>query len=91
MVPSAQPKLGGFKFTRQAPIGPWFVDFLCRERGLIIEIDGATHSTDEECARDVRRSAMLIEQGFEVLRFNNAEVFENLDGVVEAILARLKK
>jgi very-short-patch-repair endonuclease len=84
-------KLGGFKFTRQEPIGPWFVDFVCRERRLIIEIDGATHSTDEERARDARRAEALIDAGFEVVRFNNADVFQNLDGVAESILARLEK
>jgi very-short-patch-repair endonuclease len=36
-------QLGGFKFVRQAPIGPYFADFLCRERKVIVEVDGGTH------------------------------------------------
>jgi very-short-patch-repair endonuclease len=46
-------QLGGLKFVRQAPIEPYFVDFLCRERKVIIEVDGATHDTDNEAARDL--------------------------------------
>jgi very-short-patch-repair endonuclease len=52
-------QLGGWKFVRQYPIGPYFADFVCREKMLVVEIDGTTHSTDEEIARDVRRTAFL--------------------------------
>ncbi|WP_363348254.1 endonuclease domain-containing protein [Methylocystis echinoides] len=62
-------RLGGFKFVRQAPIGPFFADFLCREQGLVVEIDGATHSTDEELQRDARRSAFIEALGYRILRF----------------------
>ena len=51
--------LAGHKFVRQEPIGPYFADFLCRERALIVEVDGATHSTDEELAHDTRRTRFL--------------------------------
>ena len=40
--------LDGLKFVRQEPIGPYFADFVCRDKRLVVEIDGATHSTDEE-------------------------------------------
>ena len=50
-------QLGGWKFVRQEPIGPYFADFVCREMKLIIEIDWATHSTDEESAHAARRNA----------------------------------
>jgi very-short-patch-repair endonuclease len=49
----------GLKFVRQTPIGPFFADFLCRELKLVVEIDGGTHSTDEEIENDARRSAYL--------------------------------
>ena len=83
--------LAGFKFVRQAPIGPYIADFLCRETKLVVEIDGATHSTDEEIASDNRRTRFLEEQGFCIIRFTNEAVFESSDGVLEAILARLEK
>ena len=47
--------LGGFKFVRQEPIGPYFADFVCREENLIVEVDGATHSTDGERRHDGKR------------------------------------
>jgi very-short-patch-repair endonuclease len=45
-------RLSGFKFVRQEPIGPYFADFVCREKKLVVEVDGATHSTGEERERD---------------------------------------
>ncbi len=83
-------RVNGFKFIRQEPIGPYFADFTCRKARLIIEIDGATHSTDEEIAADLRRTAFLEAQGYQVIRFQNAEIFENIEGVLETILARLE-
>jgi very-short-patch-repair endonuclease len=71
------------------PIGPYFADFSCRDEMLIVEVDGATHGTDEEVRRDEARTAFLIRHGYHVIRFTNAEVFENLDGVLETILAVL--
>jgi len=40
--------------VRQMPVDPYFVDFVCRERKVVVEVDGGTHSTDEEVARDQR-------------------------------------
>ena len=84
-------RLGGFKFVRQFPIRPFFTDFCCREEKLVVEVDGATHSTDEELMLDRRRTAAMRSAGFTVLRVTNAEVFENIDGVLETILARLER
>ncbi|MFO1125811.1 MAG: endonuclease domain-containing protein [Methylocystis sp.] len=50
-------RLSGYKFARQEPIGPFFADFVCREHALVVEIEGATHSSDEELARDAFREA----------------------------------
>jgi Protein of unknown function (DUF559) len=55
---------------------PLFRDFVCREQKLVIELDGATHGTGVEIERDERRSAYLADQGYRVIRFNNAEVFD---------------
>ena len=59
--------LAGFKFVRQEPIGPYFADLACRAERLVVEIDGATHSTDEELQRDRRRTEGLRSHGYEVL------------------------
>ena len=56
---------------------------------MIVEVDGATHSTNEEIARDAARSAALVALGFDVLRVTNADAFRNLDGVLETIRMRL--
>ena len=82
-------RLAGFKFVRQEPIGPFFVDFVCRERRIVVEVDGATHSTEDEAAYDRRREAWLRANGYGVMRVGNMEVYENLAGVVETILAAL--
>ena len=82
-------QLGGFKFRRQAPIAGYVVDFVCHDAKLIIELDGATHSTDAELAYDAKRSAVLEGVGYSVLRFRNADVYDNLDGVAETILLKL--
>jgi very-short-patch-repair endonuclease len=83
--------LGGFKFVRQEPIGPYFADFVCREEKLIVEVDGATHSTDDERRRDARREAFLRENGYRIARFLNDEVYRNVEGVLETILAALAR
>ena len=79
-------QLGGWKFTRQEPIGPFIADFVCREKMLIVEIDGATRSTDEELLSDGRRKAFLQERGYRVIRFTNEQVYENVEGALEEIL-----
>ena len=52
-------RLAGFKFVRQEPVGPFFVDFVCRGKRLVVEIDGATQSTEIEKAYDAKREAFL--------------------------------
>jgi len=79
-------RLNGAKFVRQLPVGPFMVDFACREAGLIVEVDGATHSTDEELAYDARRTAFLEAAGWRVLRVLNDDVLRNLDDVLEMIV-----
>jgi very-short-patch-repair endonuclease len=82
-------RLNGLKFVRQCPIGPYFVDFVCRELKIIVEIDGGTHSTNDEVATDMVRTAYLRNEGYRIFRAHNAEVFENVDGVIETLLAFL--
>ncbi len=78
-------QLGGFKFRFQHSLFPYVVDFACLEAMLIVELDGGQHSQ----AKDARRTAFLEAKSFEVLRFWNNNVMENLEGVLEAILTAL--
>ena len=79
----------GFRFRRQVALLGFVVDFICFEARLVVEVDGATHSSEVEIARDRRRDGILRENGNAVLRFNNIEVYENLDGVLETIRLKL--
>ena len=81
-------QIGGFKFRRQVVLGALIADFACYEARLILEVDGATHSTEAELSRDTAREQALRAFGYAILRFTNDEVFRNLDGVLETI--RLK-
>jgi very-short-patch-repair endonuclease len=81
-------QINGAKFVRQDPIGPYVVDFVCREQKLIIEVDGGQHATDP---RDAVRDAWLSERGYRVLRFWNNDVLANTEGVLESILAALRE
>ena len=78
-------QLGGVKFARQVPIGPFFADFCCRGAKIIIEIDGVTHETPEELSRDARRTAWLEAQRYRVIRFRNEDLMGDLDAVLERI------
>lgn len=73
----------GLKFKRQKPIGPYIVDFVCLEHGLVIEVDGGQHAS--RCAYDKTRDAWLREHGYHVMRFWNHEVMQQLDAVLERI------
>jgi very-short-patch-repair endonuclease len=77
----------GFKFVRQEPIGPYVVDFICRERRLIVEVDGGQHA---ESKHDLVRDQWLADHRYRVLRFWNNEVMMNIDGVLESIAAALR-
>lgn len=80
----------GWKFRRQAPIDRFVVDFVCSDAWLIVEHDGGQHSEDTAAARDRARTVILERCGYLVVRFWSAEVFSNLDGVCETILAMLQ-
>ena len=80
-------RLGGYKWRRQVPKLGYFLDFFCVDRSLAVELDGGQHGEDRGRAYDDRRTAVLGRAGIRVLRFWNAEVVEEIDGVCETILA----
>src|SRR5512139_2954920 len=78
-------QIDGIKFRRQRAIGNYIVDFVCFEAKLIIEIDGGQHNESPAAEKDQQRTQWLNSRGFEVLRFWNNEVLENIDGVMIVI------
>jgi very-short-patch-repair endonuclease len=72
----------GCKFVRQEPIGPYVVDFVSRERRLVVEVDGGQHADNEQ---DRVRDRWFEQHGYRVLRFWNNDVMRNMDGVLESI------
>ncbi len=75
----------GFHFRKQHPIGPYIVDFACTQSHLVIEVDGATHSTDAELVYDRKREMYLKSRGWRVFRITNEDVYKRLDVVIEGI------
>jgi len=76
-------QLGGFKFKRQVPIGPYIADFVSFPGKLIVEIDGAGH--DQTFSYVGARTSFLSKEGFDVVRFSNEDIRKNLKGVIETI------
>ncbi len=79
----------GSHFRRQAPIGPYIVDFFCPAKRLIIELDGGHHNEDETVERDRERQQWLEREGYRVIRFWNSEVGGDLNAVLEQIYIEL--
>jgi very-short-patch-repair endonuclease len=79
-------RLNDYKFVRQEPIGPYTVDFICREYRLVIEVDGGQHA---DSPRDAVRDKWLTDHNYRVLRFWNNDVLGNVVGVLETIATAL--
>jgi very-short-patch-repair endonuclease len=79
----------GTHFRRQVPIGPYVVDIACMSARLVIEVDGPSHSFDDQIVKDARRTAFLEAEGYKVLRFGNAEALGSVDAVLDTIYAAL--
>jgi very-short-patch-repair endonuclease len=77
-------QLGGYKFRRQHPIGPYIVDFCCVEKKLIVEADGDVHAFQE--SKDLERTKWLEGEGYRFLRFANQNILQQTEAILEAIL-----
>lgn len=77
-------ELGGYKFRRQKPIGPFIVDFVCLEKRMVVEVDGGHHASQLDA--DQERSTYLEKKGFRILRFWNNEVLNETESVLSLIL-----
>ena len=86
-------RIGGLKFRRQQPIGPYVADFFCQDARLVVELDGQSHVGEE--AKDAARDQYMRSRGLEILRVPNDELLRNREGVAETILreaeARVRK
>lgn len=80
-------KLDGLKFRREHPISGYFADFACVERRLVIEIDGLSHDGETAAVRDQLRERSIEAAGWQVIRFANREVLEDMP----AVLAEIRK
>ena len=83
-------QLDGVKFRRQHAISRFIVDFATISKRLIIEVDGEIHDNEENRASDQFRTQILHHLGWKVIRFRNAEVINNLPGVLARISKELK-
>ena len=79
-------RIDGHKFVRQEPIIGYICDFVCREKRLVVEVDGGQHN---ESAADAIRDQRLREKGYKVLRFWNNDVLGNIEGVLTIIQTEL--
>ncbi|MCA9237399.1 MAG: DUF559 domain-containing protein [Planctomycetales bacterium] len=84
-------QLAGFKFRRQAAIGAYIVDFVCFDAKVIVELDGPQHFDAAAEQHDAARDAWLRSRGFEVLRFRNHEMDEDIHAAVDEILAAVRR
>lgn len=80
----------GVKFNRQHIIGDYIVDFVCLDKQLIIEVDGDYHNIEEQRENDIDRTIALSRLGFHVIRFDNNEVLNDIDNVLDKIINELE-
>ena len=83
-------QMNNCRFRRQYPIGDYIVDFVCRSKNLIIEVDGGQHNRNENINYDDERTKYLKSRGFNVIRFWNNEIDENIEEVYNKILQYLE-
>jgi len=80
-------QINNIKFRRQQPIGNYIADFISTEKKMIIEVDGGQHF---ESDKDAKRDRWFHQQGYNVLRFWNNDVLQNIEGVLEVISEKCK-
>ncbi len=81
----------GVKFRRQYGIGNYIADFCCTEKKLVVEIDGEIHEEKDQIYYDKERTKVLEELGFQVMRFKNKEIENNLEEVVNSLYLKICK
>ncbi|HEX8545618.1 MAG TPA: endonuclease domain-containing protein [Cytophagaceae bacterium] len=83
-------QLEGRKFRRQHSVGNYILDFYCPSERLCVELDGAGHFTEEGMKNDEERTRYLNSFDIRVIRFENQDVFNHINNVLEAIKSNFK-
>ena len=79
-------QIEGMRWRRQFGVGPYILDFYCPQLHLCIELDGAQHYTIQGSENDLQREEWLLQvHGIRTIRFENKDIFDNYDGVIENI------
>ena len=84
-------QINGFKFFRQCSIGKYIADFYCSELRLVIELDGSQHYEENSLEYDKIREEFMKNLDIKTIRFNNLDVFKNLDEVMERVYDEVRK
>ena len=84
-------RLSNYKFYRQFPIGPYIVDFYCKSKNVVIEVDGGGHAIPEQIDKDRQRDYYLEQNGCTIVRIWSSEVESNIDGVAKQIIGKLEE
>lgn len=84
-------KLEGRKFRRQHSVGKHVLDFYCPSEMLAVELDGAEHFTPQGSIKDEERDEYLNGLNIRVVRFENKEVYNNLEMVLMEIKENFRK
>ena len=79
-----------YKFRRQVQIDNYIVDFICYEKSLIIELDGRQHLTPENLIQDEIRTQYLKNKNYNIVRYYNTDILNNIDNVLEDLWNRLQ-
>ena len=82
--------LGRYKFRRQRPVDDYILDFYCAELKLAIDVDGASHDTEEKAVYDAKRTQFLNARGISVLRLRNEHIDEQPDAAWDLIVDAVK-
>ncbi|OGO91350.1 MAG: hypothetical protein A3F41_00490 [Coxiella sp. RIFCSPHIGHO2_12_FULL_44_14] len=82
-------QLCNVQFYRQKPLGKYIVDFYAPSKGLVIEVDGGQHFEEKHLRYDKKRTHFLMEVGLKVLRFDNPQVLQSIEEVMEVVLKEL--
>lgn len=78
-------KIHGYDFHRQKPLLNYIADFYCYELKLVIELDGYTHQFEEVQVKDEQKQAALEKLGLTVMRFQDNEIFKDMNNVLRVI------
>ena len=82
-------RLNGSRWRRQYSIGNYILDFYCPKSHLCVELDGKEHFTMQGDTADYDRTEFLKSQGVTVIRFENREIWEDINRVLAAIRMEL--